>query len=205
MCIVIGIRSDSLLMNYQWTKNNGTTQVEVGNSITLFFSPLKLSDVGQYICQVTIGSQIYGAIEYINIESMSATTFIPAYSYYIYFVVPAPMLTSITSKPASPIRPIGSAVNLTCTVVLSPLVDVPVTVAIHLSDPSGSLLATTTPSVSGSTYTSTAMISSFGKEESGFHTCWASISSNLPFIRDSRPNSVTSKVTVGETIIKFWF
>ena len=117
------------------------------------------------------------------------------------FSVLAPMLISISSNPASPIRPIGSAVNLTCTVILSPLVNVPVTVAIHLSEPFGSPLTTTTPSISGSTYTSTAMISSFGKEESGFYTCRASISSNFPFIRDSRPNSVTSKVTVGETII----
>ena len=80
MCIVIGIRSDSLIVNYLWTKNNGTTQIVVGNSRTLFFSPLKLSDAGQYICEVTIGSQMYGAIQYINIESMSATNFIPFYS-----------------------------------------------------------------------------------------------------------------------------
>ena len=70
MCIVIGIRSDNLIVNYQWTKNNGTTQAEVGNSSTLLFSPLKLSDAGQYICQVMIGSQKYSEIEYINIQSM---------------------------------------------------------------------------------------------------------------------------------------
>ena len=61
------------------------------------------------------------------------------------------MLTTITSNPASPIRPIGLAVTLICTVVLSPLVDVPVTVAIYLSDPAGTPLTTTSPSVYGST------------------------------------------------------
>ena len=123
-----------------------------------------------------------------------------------YFLVPAPMLISVTSNPTSPIRPIGSAVNLTCIVVLSPFVDVPVTVAIHLSDPAGSPLTTTTPSVSGSNYTSTSMVNSFGREDSGLYTCRASTSSNFPFLRDSGPNSVELKVTVGETItIKFLF
>jgi hypothetical protein len=74
MCIVTGVRIGNHF-NYNWTKNNGTAQTVVGNSSTLFFSPLKLSDAGQYSCQlqVMIGSQMYGAIEYINlnIESMS--------------------------------------------------------------------------------------------------------------------------------------
>ena len=110
------------------------------------------------------------------------------------------MSTSITSNPASPIRPIGSAVTLICTVVLSPAVDVPVTVNIHLNDPVGSPLITTTPSVSGSNYTSTAMVNSFRREDSGLYMCRVSISSTLPFIRNSNPKSVASKVTIGE----FW-
>ena len=113
------------------------------------------------------------------------------------------MHTTVTSSPTSPIRPIGSDVVLTCIVQLSPAVDVPVNVAIHLSDPAGSPLITTTPSVSGSIYTSTAMVNSFGREDSGLYTCRASISSNFPFIRDSKPNSVASKVTIGET--RIWF
>ena len=110
------------------------------------------------------------------------------------------MLTSVTSNPASPIRPIGSAVTLICTIVLSPAIDVPVTVNIILSDPAGSPLITTTPSVSGSNYTSTAIVNSFEREDSGFYMCRTSISSTFPFIRDSNPKSVASKVTVGETI-----
>ena len=68
-CIVAGIENaSSLTFLYRWTKNNGSTQTEVGNSSTLFFTPLKLSDDGQYMCEVTIGSQMYGTIEYINIQ-----------------------------------------------------------------------------------------------------------------------------------------
>ena len=113
------------------------------------------------------------------------------------------MLTSVTSIPASPIRPVGSAVNLTCTVVLSPFVDVPVTVVVYLSDPAGGPLITTAPSVSRHNYTSTAIVNSFGREESGLYTCRVSISSNFPFIKDSDPYSVASKVTIGETTTCF--
>lgn len=42
------------LIYYQWTKKNGTiTQSE---NRTLSFSPLRLSDAGQYTCQVTVSS-----------------------------------------------------------------------------------------------------------------------------------------------------
>lgn len=91
--------------------------------------------------------------------------------------------------------------TLTCIVQLNPAVDVPVTVAIHLSDSAGSPLTTTTPSVSGSNYTSTAMVNSFGREDSGSYTCRVSTSSNFPFLRDSGPSFVALKVTVGEIII----
>ena len=41
---------------YQWIKNNVTiTQIEVDSeSNTLSFSPLRLSDAGQYTCQSTV-------------------------------------------------------------------------------------------------------------------------------------------------------
>ena len=104
-----------------------------------------------------------------------------------------------TSDPVSPIRPVGANVTLTCSVELSPAVDVPVTVNVQLSDPAGSPLTTTTPSMSGSTYTSTAMVSSFGRDQSGNYTCTAqTVSSLFLFFTDSRPQSVTVNVTVGE-------
>ena len=43
-------------ITYIWTKNNGTqTQMQVGTDPNhLHFSPLKLSDAGQYSCQATV-------------------------------------------------------------------------------------------------------------------------------------------------------
>jgi hypothetical protein len=100
----------------------------------------------------------------------------------------------IASNQTNPIRPIGSAITLTCMADLDPAIDVPglVTVNIQLSDPAGRTLTTTTQSVSGFTYTIIATISSFGREQSGTYTCRVSIGS-------SRSWSITEKVTVGKT------
>ena len=113
--------------------------------------------------------------------------------------VPAPAVT-LSSSIRNPIPPFGSDVILACTVELSPAVDVPVTVNVQLSDPAGSPLITTPPSVSGFTYTSTAMISSFGRSDSGVYTCRASVSSasTNTFISDSNNESHSIRVTIGE-------
>lgn len=109
---------------------------------------------------------------------------------------------SIESIPVSPIRPIRTNVTLTCTIVLGPVVDIPVTVNIQLNDSAGSLLTTnaTTPLVSGSTHTTitTVTISSFGRDQSGVYTCRATISSTSSYLSGSRPLSATAKVTVGK-------
>ena len=98
------------------------------------------------------------------------------------------------------VRPIGSDVTLTCTADLDPAIDVLVTVNIQLRAPLGSPSITTTPSVSGSTYSSMATISSFGRNQSGVYTCSATVTPSLPnsFISDSTLQSGTLRVTTGE-------
>ena len=103
----------------------------------------------------------------------------------------------VSSDPVCPIWPIVSDVTLICTVELSLAVDVPVTVNVLLTDPAGSPLTTATPSISGSTYTSTTMISSFGRDQSGNHTCTAIVTSTSSFIISSR-RSMSARVTVGK-------
>ena len=90
----------------------------------------------------------------------------------VYPPVPNPIVV-ITSTAVSPIRPVGSTVTLTCTVYLSPLVDVPVTVNVQLSAPAGVTITPVTNSVMENTtrYTSTFMIYSFGRNQSGEYTC----------------------------------
>ena len=57
MCSVSGAENLNPSITYQWTKNNGTeTQIQVGTYQVLSFSPLRVSDAGQYTCQATISS-----------------------------------------------------------------------------------------------------------------------------------------------------
>ena len=53
-CGVTVTGAENPSITYQWTKNNGT-QTQVGTDRVLSFSPLRLSDAGQYTCQATVG------------------------------------------------------------------------------------------------------------------------------------------------------
>ena len=106
---------------------------------------------------------------------------------------------NITSEPVSPIQSNGSQVTLICTVELSPAVDVPVTVYVWLTDPAGNPLIITTIPKSGSTYTSTAMVRSFGREQSGVYTCSATVNSSSPYLTNSSLKSGMAYVTVGNS------
>ena len=57
-CVVYGVENINPSITYQWTKNNGTqTQLQVGATPkVLSFSPLRLSDAGQYTCLVIVAS-----------------------------------------------------------------------------------------------------------------------------------------------------
>jgi hypothetical protein len=112
--------------------------------------------------------------------------------------VPAPLSVILTSDPISPVRPVGANVTLTCTVELSPAVDVLVTVNVQLSDPTGNPLTTTTPSVSGSNHIAIATVNSFRRTESGNYTCTADIISSSLFFTNSGSKSTLAHITVGE-------
>ena len=67
-CAVTGAGILSPTITYQWTRDNGTTQTQVGtNSNTLSFSLLSLSDAGRYTCGVTVSSP------YLNSDIMAAS------------------------------------------------------------------------------------------------------------------------------------
>ena len=116
-------------------------------------------------------------------------------------LVPATTSVRVTSDQANPLaaRPIGSAVTLTCTVELSPSVDVPVTVNTVWTGPDNfnrNIMAQQMGSTT--TYTSTAMVSSFGRDQSGNYTCTATVSSTSQFIMNSMASSPPTRVTVGK-------
>ena len=112
------------------------------------------------------------------------------------FIVPTPTV-SITSNPTGIIT-VGSSVTLTCTVESSPSVDVPVTVNTVWTGPDNfnrNIMAQRMGSTT--TYASTVMVSSFGRDQSGDYTCTATVSSASPYITGSMSSSSTARVTVG--------
>ena len=107
----------------------------------------------------------------------------------------------ITSTPVSPIRPVGSTVTLTCTVDLSPLVDVPVNVTAQISAPMGVAIIPVTNSVmeNATRYTSTATVSPFGRDHSGEYTCTANVElvTGNPLIIGGTGVTGMDRITVG--------
>ena len=107
----------------------------------------------------------------------------------------------VTGDPPSPIRPVGNSVTLICTVELGtlPQIDIQLSVSIQLYDPSGHSLNSPSPTISASTYTSTATVNSFGRANSGIYTCRAIVSAvpPNPYIKDAVMTEM-ARVTVGE-------
>ena len=103
------------------------------------------------------------------------------------------------SDPVSPIRPVGSNVTLTCTVELSPAVDVPVTVNTVWTGPDEFNTTNTAQPVMGSTttYTSTPIVSSFRSDHSGNYTCTATVTFESPFVKASDPMFGIASITTG--------
>ena len=113
---------------------------------------------------------------------------------------------NITSDPVSPIRPVGSDVTLNCTVELSTTVDILVIVNTEWTGPDGLTTTNTAQPVMGSTttYTSTAMVSSFGRDQSGVYTCTATASPTLSlFLMRGGSQRGTVEVTTGITYLDF--
>ena len=60
-CVVSGADSLDPVITYRWTRNDGTTQIQVRTksiSETISISPLRLSYAGVYICSVNISSTL---------------------------------------------------------------------------------------------------------------------------------------------------
>ena len=194
--------SGTSVPTYQWRKDGSVIQ---GETTELLSSPLRLSDAGQYTCEVTVNSMTLTDDK--NVVIMSKISKLVHCVYYslslLCPLVPPPTSVTITSDPVSPIRPVGSDVTLTCTVVLSTAVSVEVDVSTAWTGPDGLETINNAHSVIGSTttYTSKAMINSFGRDQSGNYTCTATVSSTSSFLTGSGSQSGTARVTVGKVDI----
>ena len=58
-CNILGAEKIDII-TYQWIKRNATQIQMLGiNSSTLIFSPLRFSDIGQYVCQARVRSNYF--------------------------------------------------------------------------------------------------------------------------------------------------
>ena len=72
ICRVSGAENLNPTITYQWIKNSGSGQAQVGvSSSTLSFTPLRLSDAASYVCEVTISSSSFSR----DIIAMSGNTY----------------------------------------------------------------------------------------------------------------------------------
>ena len=116
-------------------------------------------------------------------------------------VVPAPTFVSVTSDLPNPIRPVGSTVTLTCAVALAEYVD-GLTVNTEWTGPIGfSENGMAQRMGSNSTYTSTAIVSSFGRAQSGNYTCTATVSSTSSFLQTGSSQSAIARIIAGMLLL----
>ena len=106
-----------------------------------------------------------------------------------------------SSPPATPIRPVGSAITLTCIVELSLVVDVSVTVNTMWTGPSGFVTTNTAQLVMGSTptYASRVFISSLRSDQSGVYSCVPTITSQSSFVTNSSSQNTSASTSIGIT------
>ena len=108
--------------------------------------------------------------------------------------VPAP--TAVTVTPPVGMIIAGSSPNLTCTVELSPAVDIPVNVNTEWNSPDMTMV-TTTSSVMES-LTRYTIMANIDAARNGNYTCRASIDSSSQFITGSGMTSGLITITIGE-------
>ena len=146
-CMISGAESLNPILTYQWIKNNDTGRMQVGSNMSILsFSSLRLSDAGQYSCQVTVSSQylhdalnVTSALFDVSIQGkLLLKVFCTSIDDIKNIIVPQPVVRLVSDTP-NPICS-GSSPILTCAVELSPAVDVPVTVSTVWTGPDGSML-----------------------------------------------------------------
>ena len=125
--------------------------------------------------------------------------------FYITFTctVPDPQSVFFTSSPAAP-NINGGGVTLTCTVnIYQEILDSEIFLLVvdaQLSRPDGTPLALTGPTVTGTTFTYTAQLNSFGRNDSGNYTCTATVRPQPPsvYLNGTGELSSATRVTTGE-------
>lgn len=144
-CEINGAENLNPTFSFHWIKNNGTESPVKVNISTIFFPVFKLSDTGNFTCKVNVSSDyldnVITANDVAHLRTQSKLDHLKYFTHnYSSVTVPDPVSVFIESvdtygRPIFLPSRIVTNVTLTCTVILSPKVDVPVRVRTQWNGP----------------------------------------------------------------------
>ena len=208
--------NDNDSTNFQWFKgpSNNRSQLTSDDLLTIHsnssisqlnISSLRASHAGIYTCQATVGSVVDEGAEIVNINRkywVHLPCFLTHHTVYNIFSPSVPSPVSVTVIPPTGAIIAGSSQNFTCSVELSPVVDVQVTVSTVWTGPAGFTTTNIAQPIMGSTtnYTATVLIDA---ARNGNYTCQASVSPSLLFTSESDGTlSEMATLSVGKLILQ---
>ncbi|XP_019858761.1 PREDICTED: uncharacterized protein PB18E9.04c-like isoform X2 [Amphimedon queenslandica] len=159
-------------------------------TLTLNFSSLQASQVGEYVC---------GALLNDSSNTVSVTS-----NYSVSVQVPPPSVSIVADPPTGPIYESTSYV-LTCTATVNTtIVDTPVTASVVWTDPSGNVIPTNEARRQVIPPTGNSLVSMLLflpidtglNNDGGTYTCQMIINSSNSLIASSQPTATTHNVTV---------
>ena len=181
-CKIFGADNLNPTITYQWTRNNGTTQISIGTNLnTLSLPPLQLSDAGFYLCRVT--SALLNNPVTTNTSVIIQGKLGKQYKKYIYpqhsfSIVPDPQHVTLTSSLGNIVIS-GSNVTLTCSVQMnSSVTDSEVsllTVDAQLIRQNGTTLNLSHPDLLGTIFIYSTEVKFFDDNDAGNYTCMATV------------------------------
>ena len=214
-CDVTGDENLNPTITYQWTRNNGTMTQVGTNSNTLSFSSLSLSDAGRYTCSVTVSSPYLNS----NVMALSSSSEDVVFECklanecnriivkgVVFRTVPNPSVT-ITTTPPSPILD-GTDVTVSCAVKMGQGVvdsDLSLLMVDAQLSRDGTPLTLSGPTVTGTTFTYTTQLDSFGRNDSGNYTCSATVTrvqQTSTYLTGSGQATTVVEIVVGKNFKK---
>ena len=192
-CIATLAQRTDISWELSWLDSGGNIQNNTNLTITdinnglenptlhLIFDSVHLSDAGEYTCQATAhfpgGPQVEISSETLNVESKLSINFCTNTILTITTTpVPSPVVDVLIQDDHQGIRYSGTtSVTLTCSVQLSPTVDVPVNIHIWWSGPHGMVSNISKESEFLSQWNNSIVVTSARTNDSGEYTCSVNI------------------------------
>ena len=106
---------------------------------------------------------------------------------------------TVSSTPSSPVNDITSTVTVNCVVELGPESELSLLMVSAQLSRDRTPLTLTGPTVSGTTFTYTTLLDSFGRSDSGNYTCNATVEPKptVTYLNGSAPLANTARITIG--------